>query len=632
MPSWPEVRGEGRLADALRAALAGSDTEPFRLEVSDAWSRPPAPIDVARIAIHTEPDTIVIGPLEVPGQPGCSECLSRRRSQAHPAPAAFEELARRAALEQQPSAWLASPAVSTVTAVVAEEHARWIAGEECRTAGAILLVDLRDLVVSRHRVLPDPWCAACGALPDDGPTPLTLTPQRKIALDIHRTRMITDDLEQLTDAYVDPVTGIIPAIFRDTRGGLAVAAAPFRVPGTSSQSETGFGCSTSYHTSETVAVLEALERRGGLRPGRTRTIARGSYAQLVDSATAGTAVLDPRTVGLHPAKSYDIPGFRFRRFTEHEECSWVWGTSLTHDRPVLVPEFLAYYRAAPMDDEPPFCYDISNGCALGSSLVEAAVHGLLELVERDAFLLTWYARLSVPRLDLDGETDPRIRLTAAAVAGESGYDVQLFDTTMEHGIPSVWAVALGPEGAWPALVCSAGSGFDLRRAVLGALEELGPIVQGLREQGPADEAKARRMIDDPSLVVTMDDHTTLYSHPGARRRLDFLTTTPVTHPITGRADDDWQHTDLRDDLRALVARLAHHGLEVIVIDQTTSEHRAAGLSCVKVVVPGMLPMTFGHRTRRVDGLPRLRDTPARLQHRTAPLDLADINPHPHPFP
>jgi ribosomal protein S12 methylthiotransferase accessory factor len=48
------------------------------------------------------------------------------------------------------------------------------------------------------------------------------------------------------------------------------------------------------------------------------------------------------------------------------------------------------------------------------------------------------------------------------------------------------------------------------------------------------------------------------------------------------------------------------------------------------MVPGALPMTFGHHNRRIHGLPRLFQVPRLLGYH----DLApeDINPHPHPFP
>ncbi|MET9239211.1 YcaO-like family protein [Nonomuraea sp. NPDC003709] len=38
-------------------------------------------------------------------------------------------------------------------------------------------------------------------------------------------------------------------------------------------------------------------------------------------------------------------------------------------------------------------------CALGGSMAEALLYGLLETVERDAFLMTWYGRLPVPRIE-----------------------------------------------------------------------------------------------------------------------------------------------------------------------------------------------------------------------------------------
>jgi ribosomal protein S12 methylthiotransferase accessory factor len=53
---------------------------------------------------------------------------------------------------------------------------------------------------------------------------------------------------------------------------------------------------------------------------------------------------------------------------------------------------------------------------------------------------------------------------------------------------------------------------------------------------------------------------------------------------------------------------------------------------VKVIVPGMLPMTFGHGNRRVYGLPRLFSVPKLLGYRDEPLRPQDVNPHPHPFP
>src|SRR5699024_3898192 len=68
------------------------------------------------------------------------------------------------------------------------------------------------------------------------------------------------------------------------------------------------------------------------------------------------------------------------------------------------------------------------------------------------------------------------------------------------------------------------------------------------------------------------------------------------------------------------------------VDQTTAEHRAEGFSCAKVIVPGLVPMTFGHDYRRLTGLPRLLTVPRVLGHRERDLTPEELNPHPHPFP
>ncbi|MEV6031967.1 YcaO-like family protein [Nonomuraea sp. NPDC052116] len=146
------------------------------------------------------------------------------------------------------------------------------------------------------------------------------------------------------------------------------------------------GRTRGYRASEVTAVLEALERWGGVEPGGKRTRVRASYAE------AAADALDPRTLGEHDTSSYEREGFAFRPFTEDAVWDWVWGYSFGRRAPILVPESLAYYYVR--GRERPFLFEISNGCALGGSMAEALLYGLLETVERDAFLMTWYGRLA----------------------------------------------------------------------------------------------------------------------------------------------------------------------------------------------------------------------------------------------
>jgi ribosomal protein S12 methylthiotransferase accessory factor len=478
-------------------------------------------------------------------------------------------------------------------------------------------------------------CPGCGTVPDDSEETarITLRPQPVPGSGTYRVRPLGDaDADRLLATYVDAETGLIQNVQRLASGGMAVAAAAMRTR-YRDHAEIGWGRTSRYRRSELVAVLEALERYAGMTPGGRRTVVRASFAEVRHSA------IDPRRLGLYPGERYRVSGFAFEPFDPDRPCSWVWGYSFGRREPILVPQGYAYYSTHLTDpDDPLFAFEISNGCALGGCLEEAILYGLLELAERDAFLMTWYARLPASRINLRSARDCSVPLLAHAIEAETGYQVLVYDTTMEHGIPSVWAMAICPLGQrLPALACAAGAHMDQEQAAARALSELGPILSDLIERYPDFASRGAAMANDPDLVVTMDDHSVLYSSPQARSRLEFLTAPGPSRSFTEIALDHgligtYQDADLTANLTEMVTRLRDHGLDVIVVDQTTTEQRAGGFSCVKTVVPGLLPMTFGHQNRRTYRLPRLLKVPKLLGYRDRALSPREINPHPHPFP
>ncbi|GGS80314.1 SagD family biosynthesis docking scaffold protein [Planobispora rosea] len=560
-----------------------------------------------RLPVRTELGRITVGPLERPGVPGCRECVRVRERRVQPDARKAEAV--RALHTPAASQWLTPLATDLVHTLVASEAAALAADAEPRTVNAVLEIDLMTLEITRHRFLPDPLCAHCGDLPPDAPAELTLRSRRKLG-GSPRTREI--ELDALLETYVDGRTGMIRPLKTGVQGGLTVASAmlPIRA---GNGLEPGVGRTRNYRASKLTAVLEALERYGGVSPGGRRTVIRSAYRDI-----AGDAV-HPDGFGTHPEENYDRPDFEFRRFTEDTVCRWVWGYSFAQSRPVLVPENQVYYYARHMPDgEKPFVFEVSNGCALGSCLEEAILHGLLEVVERDAFLLTWHARRQVPVLDPALAADPVLPMQVAAITAETGHRVLCFDTTAEHGIPSVWVMAVDAERRpdQPATAHAAGSALTLEKATMNALSELGPLLADVIRRYPQQRERAQAMVRDPEEVVTMHDHSILYAAPEAADRLDFLIGR-ADGPKAGFGTDRFTGDDLTADLRAMIDAVLAAGMDVVVVDQTTPEHLAGGFRCVKVLVPGALPMTFGHRHRRLGNLPRLETV------RTT---------DPHPFP
>ena len=198
---------------------------------------------------------------------------------------------------------------------------------------------------------------------------------------------------------------------------------------------------------------------------------------------------------------------------------WVWGYSFLQERPILVPELLAYYSLSCGEG---FVYETSNGCALGGSLEEAIFHAIMEVVERDSFLLTWYAKLPLPRLDLSSANDKELQLMVDRIREVAGYDLYFYNSTMEHGIPSVWAVAKNRRSKGVNLICAAGANPDPVKAVKSTIFELAGMMFRDDEKLEKNRQKYERMLQDPFAVRTMEDHGMLYGLREAEERLNFI--------------------------------------------------------------------------------------------------------------
>ncbi|WAZ24784.1 TOMM precursor leader peptide-binding protein [Streptomyces cinnabarinus] len=637
--TFPLVRPDrGALADALgscAAVLVASDTA----DTTGYTDLPKAAeaAGVPWIPLRTETDAIHVGPVVGDACPTCADWrrrLARDKAQHHETLRARHGTALAAQL---------SPLRTRTAAAVAAELAVDLldaklsgrGGSEDVVAGRrpddrFIRVDLASLAVSSHRYLPYSLCEDCGGLPPDGPEAARIVPaaRPKPAPDVFRVQNVVAREGELYDIYVDPAAGVVPSVDDERGGPLPRAVAPLSsLRGNNSQH--GWGRTTNYRTSRITAVLEALERFGGEQPRGRRTTVTASRREL------GERALDPHLFGLYPDDRHDLPGFPYIRYHEDLVMPWVWGWSFARAEPVLVPERYAYY-AAHSHDDPRFVYEISNGCAMGGCLEEAVLCGLLEVAERDAFLMTWYGRMPIPRVDPHSARDRSIPMMIEHLRHRTGYEVQLYSATLEQGVPCFWAVGLDTLGdpGRPRVLCAGGSALLAEKAVVNVLHEMAHLLEHAKIYDAAERERAGRMVRDPSLVKVMGDHSVLYSHEDAFDRFDFLLGEREARPFAS-FEEQWRwpaHTDLRADLEEMLRRCLDRGLDVVVVDQTTPEHRAGGFACVKVMVPGTLPMTFGHRNRRVDGIPRLLTVPYELGYRDRELTPADINPHPHPFP
>jgi ribosomal protein S12 methylthiotransferase accessory factor len=192
----------------------------------------------------------------------------------------------------------------------------------------------------------------------------------------------------------------------------------------------------------------------------------------------------------------------------------------------------------------------------------------------------------------------------------------------------------GTESAAPQAFIAAGAHHDPRAAVRAAVAELVTNVHLVTRRAAAepqsrDLDRLYWMLREPERIVSLEDHVGVNTLSEAAPRVDallgatFEVELPEPEPVA----------DLTALLTDTVRRLGGQGLEVVVVglDGPGTGDRF-GLTCVKVIVPGSLPMTFGYVNRRTRGLPRLLEVPCRLGRVEQPLRYEDLPFDPHPFP
>ncbi|MDP9820001.1 YcaO-like family protein [Spirilliplanes yamanashiensis] len=353
-----------------------------------------------------------------------------------------------------------------------------------------------------------------------------------------------------------------------------------------------------------VAVAETTERYAGRNLAHRPVTAR--------AADLPGAVLDMGRVARCSAREHAHPRCPLTPYDPDAPIRWVPGTDLHTGARVHVPAVMASYGVRPGPGER-FWYQISTGTAVHTDPIRALTGALLEVIERDLIAVLWLQRLPVPALHPRHHTERVAHLLDRAA--RRWLTTHLFDATGDLGVPTVYALQTAPHDPRAHRVVGCGTGPDLGAAAESALLEMAT----LREAFHADERAPERPEDFRSVM-----HGAMHmADPARAAAFDFLLT-----PRPAADHDPRLPADPAELLRHLLGLLRERDMPAVVVDHTSRELVAAGLTGLTVVVPDLMPMSL-HPLARYLAHPRLYDAPRRMGHRVLPE--AEVNPWPQPF-
>ena len=305
---------------------------------------------------------------------------------------------------------------------------------------------------------------------------------------------------------------------------------------------------------------------------------------------------------------------------------WVAAYSVrTHER-MLVPAHLVFVPYRFHADEPVIQPPISTGCASGTSYGAALLRAILELVERESFMLAYLHQHHPREFDLSQIDHPLIERAITSL-DYCRLELLILDITSDLGIPVALGIVVDRTGRYPAVNLGAKAGLSVRAAVVGAIEEAFQTMAWGRALLAKLPAEIDRIKTAPLAINSHEERMFFGAKAEMLRALEFFLSPTGRSPIS---TDRCQGGSVRDSLKKTFATLRAHGIDVYAKDLTTPDVRAHGFVVVKAMSPQLVPLYLEeeHRCWRA---PRLFNVPRSLAWPEAKGDVLDLNQVPHPF-
>lgn len=327
-------------------------------------------------------------------------------------------------------------------------------------------------------------------------------------------------------------------------------------PDDSTTSHTGKGVSPIQ--AQVSLTMESIERYSSeFREEYRDRLVQGSFLELRTKFN----VLDPQDM---------IPS-QMSTFRPESILHWIQGYDIANQEDILVPAGAVYH---PYHLDEVFLFDThTNGLAAGNALEEAVVHGLAELIERDAWSIARYARSFNAALYIEDNPGNRFIVDIFRKFEDANIEIVAKDITSDIGVPVIAAFSRDLIHPMMKPIDGFGAHLDPRVAMARSLLEIVTTralflqtfgIQGMREPVTAYLGDPRGDDEDPRFFA--------YEYRGLRDL------------EVGYSDD------ILLDIRQMIGKLKARGLNrVIAVDLTRPD---TGVPTVRMVVPGLETYCF----------------------------------------
>ncbi len=300
-----------------------------------------------------------------------------------------------------------------------------------------------------------------------------------------------------------------------------------------------------------------------------------------------------------------------------EYLGWFPGYDLFTEQKTLIPAQTVFYNYKTDKPEIGLTVQVSTGAAGGFDHESTLLRGIYEVIERDAFMGIYLAKIKAPRIDIKNLEIPTVK---KIVEKTKRYKLELllFDITSDLKIPTYLAAVIDRTGLGPSISLGLKSSLSPERAIIGSIEESLLTRPWMRNEMLIQETNHFSI--NASSLNSIKDRGLFWISPKMLKHLDFL-----INQRSKQTKIKYFNEVTKTELKLVKQLLLERKIKAYYVNITPKEFKKTGIVVLKVIIPELQPLYFSEKK------PEIRT--ARINQIANHFNKKNytINKVPHPF-
>ncbi len=302
-------------------------------------------------------------------------------------------------------------------------------------------------------------------------------------------------------------------------------------------------------------------------------------------------------------------------FDENTSFTWIATHSLTEKKmEVYCPLQLISAKHLKELEEPKIRWSVTTGLATGPTLDDAILAGILEIIERDAFMINYLNKLSPPQYNLEQVRTLDENIDSILKQCER-YNLKPYILQLVTDFPVTVALTIlyDPSGKGPSITVGARASFNTKKAIIDSITEAF-IVRFYAKKEKRKDVSVKNM--------GRVERISYWAHKANLQDITFM----IEGEVIPTSFENKSGT-VKEQLQTLTTVLKEKKYNAVYIELTTKSTRNLPIHSVMTIIPQLQPLHLYESIPCIGGK-RLKSVPEKMGFESA----KSLNTIPHPFP